>query len=50
MIDEQGSTDLNCYGAADLQTPNLDKLAGDISENINLAGREPDIEQIANQM
>ena len=25
--DDQGSIDLNCYGATDLQTPNLDKLA-----------------------
>ena len=25
--DDQGSIDLNCYGATDLQTPNLDALA-----------------------
>lgn len=25
--DDQGTIDLNCYGAADLATPNLDKLA-----------------------
>jgi arylsulfatase A len=27
FTDDQGSIDLNCYGAADLHTPNLDKLA-----------------------
>jgi len=27
LSDDQGSIDLNCYGANDLQTPNLDKLA-----------------------
>ena len=27
--DDQGSIDLNCYGADDLYTPNLDKLASD---------------------
>ena len=27
--DDQGSIDLNCYGAEDLHTPNLDKLADD---------------------
>lgn len=27
--DDQGSIDLNCYGATDLYTPNLDKLASD---------------------
>jgi len=26
--DDQGSIDLNCYGATDLQTPHLDRLAG----------------------
>lgn len=25
--DDQGSIDLNCYGATDLQTPNIDKIA-----------------------
>ena len=25
--DDQGSIDLNCYGAKDLATPNLDRLA-----------------------
>ena len=27
LTDDQGSIDLNCYGAKDLHTPNLDKLA-----------------------
>ena len=27
FTDDQGSIDLNCYGAKDLKTPNLDKLA-----------------------
>jgi len=27
LTDDQGSMDLNCYGATDIQTPNLDKLA-----------------------
>jgi arylsulfatase A-like enzyme len=27
LTDDQGSMDLNCYGAADLQTPHLDRLA-----------------------
>lgn len=27
LTDDQGSIDLNCYGANDLKTPNLDKLA-----------------------
>ncbi|MBA7577611.1 N-acetylgalactosamine-6-O-sulfatase [subsurface metagenome] len=27
LTDDQGSMDLNCYGAKDLQTPNLDRLA-----------------------
>ncbi len=27
LTDDQGSSDLNCYGAADLYTPNLDALA-----------------------
>ncbi len=27
LTDDQGSIDLNCYGATDLKTPNLDKLA-----------------------
>ncbi|MDR1719707.1 MAG: sulfatase-like hydrolase/transferase [Dysgonamonadaceae bacterium] len=27
LTDDQGSIDLNCYGAKDLKTPNLDKLA-----------------------
>jgi len=27
LTDDQGSIDLNCYGANDLQTPNIDKLA-----------------------
>ena len=27
VTDDQGSIDLNCYGAKDLATPNLDKLA-----------------------
>ena len=27
LSDDQGSIDLNCYGATDLRTPNLDKLA-----------------------
>ncbi len=27
LTDDQGSMDLNCYGAKDLQTPNLDQLA-----------------------
>ena len=26
LTDDQGSVDLNCYGALDLQTPNMDKL------------------------
>jgi arylsulfatase A-like enzyme len=29
FTDDQGSIDLNCYGAKDLYTPNLDKLAGE---------------------
>ncbi|TAJ13474.1 DUF229 domain-containing protein [Marinilabiliaceae bacterium JC017] len=28
LTDDQGSIDLNCYGAKDLATPQLDKLAG----------------------
>ncbi|MFC1607978.1 sulfatase-like hydrolase/transferase [Candidatus Latescibacterota bacterium] len=28
FADDQGSIDLNCYGASDLHTPNLDRLAG----------------------
>ncbi|MEQ1830731.1 MAG: sulfatase-like hydrolase/transferase, partial [Pirellula sp.] len=27
LADDQGSTDLGCYGAKDLHTPNLDSLA-----------------------
>lgn len=27
LADDQGSVDLNCYGARDLETPNLDQLA-----------------------
>lgn len=27
FTDDQGTLDLNCYGATDLQTPNMDKLA-----------------------
>ncbi|MCL6101400.1 MAG: sulfatase-like hydrolase/transferase [Bacteroidetes bacterium] len=27
LTDDQGSIDLNCYGATDLKTPNLDRLA-----------------------
>ena len=27
LLDDQGSIDLNCYGAKDLHTPNLDRLA-----------------------
>ena len=27
FTDDQGTLDLNCYGATDLQTPNLDTLA-----------------------
>jgi len=27
LLDDQGSIDINCYGATDLYTPNLDKLA-----------------------
>lgn len=27
LTDDQGSIDLNCYGAADLDTPNIDRLA-----------------------
>jgi len=29
FTDDQGSIDLNCYGAKDLYTPNLDRLAGE---------------------
>jgi arylsulfatase A-like enzyme len=29
VSDDQGSVDVNCYGAADLYTPNLDRLAGE---------------------
>lgn len=29
LTDDQGSIDLNCYGAKDLHTPNLDQLAAD---------------------
>ncbi len=29
LSDDQGSTDLGCYGATNLHTPNLDGLAGD---------------------
>lgn len=29
FTDDQGSIDLNCYGAKDLKTPNLDKLASE---------------------
>ena len=29
VADDLGSTDLGCYGAADLPTPNLDQLAAD---------------------
>lgn len=29
LTDDQGSLDLNCYGAADLHTPHLDQLAAD---------------------
>jgi len=29
LTDDQGSIDLNCYGAEDLTTPNLDKLASE---------------------
>src|SRR5689334_324865 len=29
LSDDQGTVDLNCYGAKDLQTPNLDKLASE---------------------
>ena len=27
FTDDQGTLDVNCYGAADLKTPNMDKLA-----------------------
>jgi len=29
LTDDQGSIDLNCYGAKDLKTPNLDRLASE---------------------
>ena len=29
FADDQGALDLNCYGATDLYTPNLDRLAGE---------------------
>jgi arylsulfatase A len=29
LTDDQGSIDLNCYGATDLKTPNLDRLASE---------------------
>ena len=29
MTDDQGSTDINCFGADDLITPNMDRLAAD---------------------
>jgi arylsulfatase A-like enzyme len=29
LTDDQGSIDMNCYGAEDLYTPNMDRLAGE---------------------